>query len=76
MDHPIQSPGVELITQEYLAASRELRWRTDLTLAQHVRLTQELAYEHRLRCAKEWRSVLAQIHDDGDLLRTSNIRTS
>jgi hypothetical protein len=75
MDHPIQAPGVELITQEYLAACRELRSRTDLTLAQHVRMKQELAYEHRLRCAKEWKSVLAQIRDDQDL-RTSHIRTS
>jgi hypothetical protein len=38
MDHPIQAPGMELITQEYLAARRQLRLRTDLTLAQHERL--------------------------------------
>jgi hypothetical protein len=75
MDHPIRAPGVELITQEYLAASRQLRSRTDLTPDQHEKLKQELAYEHRLRCAKEWKSVLAQIHDQ-DLLRTSNFRTS
>jgi len=52
MDHPIRAPGVELITQEYLAASRQLRSRTDLTPDQHEKLKQELAYEHRLRCAK------------------------
>jgi hypothetical protein len=71
MDHPIQAPGVEMITQEYLAARRQLRWRTDLTLAQHESLKKELADEHWLRCAQEWKSVLAQIRDDKDLLRTS-----
>jgi hypothetical protein len=64
MDHLFQEPGVDLITQEYLAACRELWLRTDLTFAQHVRLTQELIDEHWLRCAKEWKSVLAQIRDN------------
>jgi hypothetical protein len=66
MDHPIQAPGVELITQEYLAASRQLRSRTDLTLAQHERLKKELADEHWLHCAQEWKSVLAQMRADQD----------
>jgi hypothetical protein len=66
MDHPIQAPGVELITEEYLVASRQLRSRTDLTLAQHERLKKELADEHGLRCAQEWKSVLAQMRADQD----------
>jgi hypothetical protein len=66
MDHPIQAPGVELITEEYLAASRQLRSRTDLTLAQHERLKKELAAEHALRCAQVWKSVSAQMRADQD----------
>jgi hypothetical protein len=75
MDHPIQAPGVELITQEYLVARRELRARTDLAPSHWERLKEELADEHRLRCAAEWKIVLAQLDDDRDLLSTSNIRT-
>lgn len=67
MDHPFPAPGVELITQEYLAASRQLRLRTDLTLAQHVRLKKELADEHWIRCAQEWKSVLSQDRADQEL---------
>jgi hypothetical protein len=66
MVHPIQAPGVELITQEYLAASRQLRSRTDLTAAQRERLENELADEHRLQCAQEWKSVSAQMRSDQD----------
>jgi hypothetical protein len=64
MVHPIQAPGVELIIQEYLAACRVLRSRTDLTAAQRDRLENELAAEHRLRCAQEWTSVSAQMRAD------------
>jgi hypothetical protein len=67
MDHPFQALGVELITEEYLVASRQLRSRTDLTLAQHERLKKELADEHGLRCAQEWKSVSAQMRADQDL---------
>jgi hypothetical protein len=67
MDHPFPAPGVELITQEYLAASRQLRLRTDLTLAQHVRLKKELADEHWICCAQEWKSVLSQDRADQEL---------
>jgi hypothetical protein len=64
MDHPIQAPGVEMITQEYLAASRQLRLRTDLTAAQRERLNDDLAGEHELRCAQEWKCVSAQMRAD------------
>jgi hypothetical protein len=67
MVHPIQAPGVELIIQEYLAACRVLRSRTDLTPAQHARLKNELADEHGLRCAQEWKSVVAQNRADQEL---------
>lgn len=76
MDHTLQAPGVELITQEYLAARRELRSKTDLSPTQRERLREELADELRLRCATEWKIVVAQLQDDRDLLSTSNIRTS
>jgi hypothetical protein len=76
MDHTLLPPGVDLVTQEYLAARRELRSRTDLALTQRERLKEELADEHRLRLAKEWKIVLAQLDDDRDLLGTSNIRIS
>jgi hypothetical protein len=66
MDHPFPTPGVQLITQEYLAACRRLRSRDDLTPAQHARLKKELADEHELRCAQEWKSVLAQMRTDQD----------
>ena len=66
MDRPFPAPGVELITQEYLAACRVLRSRDDLTPAQHARLKNELADEHWLRCAQEWKSVLAQMRTDQD----------
>ena len=66
MDHPFPAPGVQLITQEYLAACRVLRSRDDLTAAQHARLKNELADEHELRCAQEWKSVLAQMRTDQD----------
>ena len=66
MVHPIQAPGVELITQEYLAARRQLPRRTDLTAAQRERLENELADEHRLRCAQEWKGVSAQMRSDQD----------
>ena len=48
MEHPFPAPGVEMITQEYLAASLELRSRTDLTAAQRERLNDDLADEHGL----------------------------
>ena len=76
MDHTLLPPGVDLVTQEYLAARRELRSRTDLALTQRERLKEELADEHRLRLAKEWKIVLAQLDDDRDLLGTSNFRIS
>jgi hypothetical protein len=64
MEHPFPAPGVEMITQEYLAASLELRSRTDLTVAQLARLKDDLADEHELRCAQEWKSVSAQMRAD------------
>jgi hypothetical protein len=76
MDHTLQAPGVDLITQEYLAARRELRSRTDLAPTQREKLKEELADEHRLRCATEWKIVVHQLQDDRDLLDTPNIRTS
>jgi len=67
MEHPFQAPGVEMITQEYLAARLELRSRTDLTSGQHERLENELVDEHGLRCAQEWKSVLAQVRADQEV---------
>ena len=64
MEHPFPAPGVEMITQVYLAASLELRSRTDLTAAQRERLNDDLADEHGLRCAQEWKSVSAQMRAD------------
>ena len=64
MEHPFPAPGVEMITQVYLAASLELRSRTDLTVAQRERLKDDLADEHKLHCAQEWKSVSAQMRAD------------
>ena len=64
MEHPFPAPGVELITQEYLAASLDLRSRTDLTVIQRERLKDELADEHLFHCAQEWKSVSAQMRAD------------
>jgi hypothetical protein len=64
MEHPFPAPGVQMITQEYLAASLEVRSRTDLTAAQLERLNADLADEHGLRCAQEWKSVSAQMRAD------------
>lgn len=64
MEHPFPAPGVEMITQEYLAASLALRSRTDLTAAQRERLNDDLADEHGLRCTQEWKSVSAQMRAD------------
>jgi hypothetical protein len=61
---------VELLTQEYLAACRQLRSRPDLTRAQHERLHEELSDEHRRRCAQEWKVVVTQLRADHNLLRT------
>jgi hypothetical protein len=55
MNYPFPAPGVELITQEYLAACRVLRSRDDLTPAQHARLKNELAEEHELGDARPYR---------------------
>jgi hypothetical protein len=67
MEHPFPTPGVEMITQEYLAASLELRSRTDLTVAQRERLKDDLADEHQLHCAQEWKSVSAQMRADQEV---------
>ena len=66
MELPFPAPGVEMITQEYLVASLELRSRTDLTAAQLERLKADLADEHGLRCAQEWKSIVAQMRADQD----------
>jgi hypothetical protein len=70
--HLARPPGVDLITQEYLAACRQLRSRSDLTLAQHERMREDLADEHRHRCAQEWKIVGDQLRADHFVLRTSN----
>jgi hypothetical protein len=72
VDYHVATPSVELLTQEYLAARRELRSRSDLTPAQHERLREDLADEHRRRCTQEWKIVLAQLRADHSLLTTSS----
>jgi hypothetical protein len=69
--HFARPPGVELITQEYLAARLALRLRTDLTPAQRQRLEDEMTNEHGLRCAAEWKSVRAQMREDQEVRRRS-----
>lgn len=79
MDQTFLPAGVELLIQDYLAARRELHSRTDLAPTQREILMEELVDEHRLRSASEWEIVLAQLHDDQDLLRllrTPNLQTS
>ena len=71
MEHLFPTPGVEMITQEYLAACRQLRSRTDLTVAQRERLKDDLADEHQLHCAQEWKSVSAQMRADQEAGRLS-----
>jgi len=72
MEHSFLAPGVELITQEYLAARRQVISRDDLTQDQHERLKKELVYEYRPRCTQEWKIAVAQMRADHDLLRTSS----
>jgi hypothetical protein len=65
-------PGVDLITQEYLAACRQLRSRSELTLAQQERMREDLSDEHWHRCAQEWKIVGEQLREDNVILSTSN----
>ena len=67
MENPFQAPGVDLMTQDYLAARRELSSRRDLAQAQRERLMKELSDEHRLNCTIEWKSVVAQMLTDQQL---------
>ena len=72
MDHPTtQAPGVELLTQEYLAANRELNSRTHLAPVHYERLNKQIVYEYRLRCAQERKIALTQMRADYNPLRTS-----
>ena len=76
VDHLARPPGVDLVTQEYLSACRQLRCRSDLTLVQHERLQKDLDDEHRRRCATEWKILGDQLRADHFVLGTSNGRAS
>jgi hypothetical protein len=69
MEYRTWAAGVNLLTQEYLAACAELRSRIDLIQTQHRSLKKDLADEHRLRCAQEWKAVKAQLRADNEMAR-------
>ena len=59
--------GMDLVRQEYIVAVSEL-WSADgLTEPARTLLGRELADEHRLRCAQEWKAIGAQLRADLDV---------
>ena len=59
--------GMDLLRHEYLAAFSELRSADGLTEPARTLLGRELADEHRLRCAQEWKAIGAQLRADLDV---------
>ena len=49
--------GLELVRQDYLATLSELRSDDSLTELQRNLLCRQLAVEHRVHCAQEWKAI-------------------
>ena len=58
--------GLELVRQDYLATLSELSSDDSLTELERNLLRRELAVEHRVRCAQEWKAISAQLKADQD----------
>jgi hypothetical protein len=59
--------GLELVRQDYLATLSELRSDGALTEPELDHLRRELAVEHRVRCAQEWKAIGTQLKSDQDV---------
>ena len=59
--------GMDLLRQEYLVGDFELRSADGLTEPARTLLGRELADEHRLRCAQEWKAIGVQLRADLDV---------
>jgi len=58
--------GMDLVRQDYLATLSELTSDGALTEPELDHLRRELAVEHRVRCAQEWKVISAQLKADQD----------
>jgi hypothetical protein len=56
--------GLELVRQDHLATLSELRSDGALTEPERNLLRRELAVEHRVRCAQEWKAIIIQLRAD------------
>jgi hypothetical protein len=59
--------GLDLVRQDYLATLSELRSEASLTEVERNLLCRQLAVEHRVRCAQEWKAISIQLRADQDL---------
>jgi hypothetical protein len=59
--------GLELVRQDYLASLSELRSDGALTEPERNHLRRELAVEHRVRCAQEWKAISIHLRADQDV---------
>ena len=59
--------GLEVVRQDYLATLSELKSDDSLTELERNLLRRELAVEHRVRCAQEWKAISIQLRADQDL---------
>ena len=50
--------ALEVVRQDYLATLSELRSDGSLTELERNLLCRELAVEHRVRCAQEWKAII------------------
>jgi hypothetical protein len=59
--------GIDLVRQDYLSTLSELKSDGALTEPERNHLRRELAVEHRVRCAQEWKVIIAQLRADEDV---------
>ena len=58
--------GLEVVRQDYLATLSEVRSDDSLTELERNLLCRQLAVEHRVRCAQEWKAIGLQVRADQD----------
>lgn len=59
--------GLEVVRQDYLATISELESDDSLTEQELNLLHRQLAVEHRVRCAQEWKAISIQLRADQDV---------
>jgi hypothetical protein len=59
--------GLALVRQDYLATLSKIRSDGSLTELKRNLLRKELAVEHRVRCAQEWKAISIQLRADQDV---------